>query len=139
MNPNLMLWPLVIHALVTLALYIPMSKARIRTVKDGKVKGGVYKLNQGEPEESLRFSNAIRNQNESGVMFYAGVLAAFASNNQNYILMLLAWAFVIVKVVHVYVHVSTNNLRHRRPIFTIAYFILIAFWVVFAVQLTGLI
>ena len=45
----------------------------------------------------------------------------------------------VVKVVHVYVHVSTNNLRHRRPIFTIAYFILIAFWVVFAVQLTGLI
>ncbi|MCB1464383.1 MAG: MAPEG family protein [Nitratireductor sp.] len=138
MNPNLMLWPLVIHALVTLALYIPMSRARISTVKHGKVKGGVYKLNQGEPEESLRFSNAIRNQNESGVIFYAGVLSAYASHNVGYLLLLLAWAFVIVKTVHVYVHVTTNNLRHRRPVFTVAYFLLIALWVVFAIQLTGL-
>jgi hypothetical protein len=40
--------------------------------------------------------------------------------------------------VHVYVHTSTNDLRHRRPIFMFAYFILIAFWVIFAIQLTGL-
>ncbi|MCG6857047.1 MAG: MAPEG family protein [Salaquimonas sp.] len=138
MNPNLVLWPLVIQALVTLALYIPMSRARIRTVREGKVKGGVYKLNQGEPEDSLRFTNAIRNQNETGVMFYAGVLAAYASHNVSYLLLALAWAFVIVKTVHVYVHTSTNDLRHRRPIFMFAYFILIAFWVIFAIQLTGL-
>ncbi len=139
MNPNLMLWPLVIQALVTLALYIPMSQARIRTVKEGKVKAGVYKLNAGEPEESLRFSNAIRNQNESGILFYAGVLAAYASDNASMLLIALAWAFVIVKTAHVYVHTSTNNLRHRRPIFMVAYFILIVFWVVFAIQLSGLV
>jgi hypothetical protein len=136
-NPNMMLWPLVIHALVTLYLYIPMSRARVRSVKEGGVKGSVYKLNVGEPEESLRFSNAIRNQNESGLLFYAGVLTAYASHNQNYILMALAWAFVIVKTVHVFVHVMTNNLRHRRPLFTTAYFVLVAFWLILAVQLTG--
>ena len=139
MNPNLMLWPLVIHALVTLALYIPMSRARVRTVKEGKVKARTYKLNQGEPEESLRFSNAIRNQNETGIIFYAAVLAAYASNNASYILAALTWAFVIVKTVHVYVHTSTNDLRFRRPIFGVAYLILIIFWVVFAVQLSGLV
>ena len=67
----------------------------------------------------------------------AETLSVARSNVSNSLRELQGWG--IVKVVHVYVHVSTNNLRHRRPIFTIAYFILIAFWVVFAVQLTGLI
>lgn len=138
MNANLILWPLVIHALVTLYLYVPMSKARVRTVKQGGVKGSVYKLNVGEPEESLLFTNAIRNQNESGLLFYAGVLAAYASQNAGLVLIVLAWAFAIVKTAHVYVHVTTNSLRRRRPVFMVAYFVLIAFWLVFAVQLSGI-
>ncbi|MEZ5871809.1 MAG: MAPEG family protein [Nitratireductor sp.] len=138
MNATLILWPMVIHALATMYLYVPMSRARVRSVKEGSVKGSVYKLNQGEPEESLRFTNAIRNQNETGVHFYAGILAAFASGNSTLILTVLAWAFVLVKLAHVYVHVSTNNLRHRRPVFMVAYFILIAFWLVFAIHLAGL-
>ncbi|MEC9342422.1 MAG: MAPEG family protein [Pseudomonadota bacterium] len=139
MNPNLILWPLVIHALVTLWLYVPMSRTRIRTVKEGKVKGGVYKLNQGEPEESLRFTNAIRNQNEIGLLFYAVVIAIYASDNAGYLLTALAWAFVVAKTAHVWIHTSTNELRRRRPVFMIAYLIVIAMWVVFAVKLTGIV
>lgn len=138
MNPNLMLWPLVIYALITLYLYIPMSRTRIRTVKEGKVKGGVYKLNTEEPEESLRFTNAIRNQNEIGLPFYAGVLTAYASGNPSYVLMLLAWVFLVAKTAHLYVHVTSNNLRYRRPVFTIAYFVVIVFWVVLGLQLAGI-
>ena len=139
MNPTLILWPMVIHALVTMYLYIPMSRARVRTVKEGAVKGSVYKLNQGEPEESLRFTNAIRNQNETGVHFYAGLLAAFATGHASLVLIVLAWAFVIAKLVHVWVHVSTNNLRHRRPVFMVAFFILVIYWLVFAAHLAGLV
>ncbi|MFZ1814672.1 MAG: MAPEG family protein [Rhizobiaceae bacterium] len=139
MKPEMILWPIIMHALVTLWLYVPMSGARVRSVKEGKVKGSVYKLNQGEPEESLRFTNAIRNQNESGIIFYAGVVAAYASGNATMILIALAWAFAIVKTIHVWVHISTNNLRHRRPIFMVAYLALVLFWIVFAIQLSGLV
>ena len=139
MNPNVMLWPLVIHALITMFLYLPMSRARMRSVRAGKVKASVYRTNIEEPEESLRFSNAIRNQNETGLLFYAGVLAAYASGNQSYLLAALAWTFLIVKTVHVVVHVTINRLRYRRPIFMVALFILAVFWVVLAFQLAGIV
>lgn len=138
MNPNLMLWPLVVYALITLYLYVPMSQARIRSVKEGRVKGSVYKLNTEEPEESLRFTNAIRNQNEIGILFYAGVLTAYASNNASTILMVLAWVFLFAKTFHLYVHVTTNNLRRRRPVFMVAFLLMIAFWLVLAAQLAGI-
>lgn len=139
MNPTVLLWPVIIHALITLSLYVPMSNSRVRSVKEGGVKGSVYKLNQGEPEESLRFSNAIRNQNETGVLFYAAVLLAYVTDNISFVTAALVWAFLILKAVHVYVHVTTNNLRHRRPIFAIAYVVLIVLWLWNALHLTGIV
>jgi hypothetical protein len=138
MNPYLLLWPMVIHALVTLYLYVPMSRARIRSVKEGGTKGAVYKLNREEPAESLLFTNAIRNQNEIGLLFYTVCLALYVTNGASYVAALLAWAFVVVKCLHVFVHVTTNNLRRRRPIFMVAFFIVILLWLVFAAHLAGL-
>ena len=67
MNPNLLLWPIVIHGLATLLVYLPMSRIRRRLVREGKTKAGTFRLLDGEPEESRKFSNAIRNQNETGL------------------------------------------------------------------------
>ena len=138
MNPIMIIWPMVILALVTLAIYFPMSRARVASVKSGKVKGSVYKLNEGEPEESKLFNGAIRNQYESPVLFYAVCVAAYATGNAGVLMIVLAWIFAIVKSIHVYVHISSNNLRVRRPVFMVAYFTLIALWIVFALQMSGI-
>jgi hypothetical protein len=139
MNPNLLLWPMIIHALVTFCLYFPMSQARVRSVKQGVTKGSVYKLNVNEPEESLRFSNAIRNQNEIGLLFYVVCLALYVTNGASFLAALLAWAFVVVKCVHVYVHVTSNNLRMRRPVFAAAFAFVMLLWLILAFHLAGLI
>ena len=137
MQSTLILWPMVLLALATLYLYIPMSKARIKSVKDGKVKAAVYRLNQGEPEESLRFSRAIANQYETPTLFYAVCIAAYVTSNASIVMIVLAWGYALLKIAHSYVHTSTNNLRHRRPIFMMSFLVLIFLWLVFAVHLTG--
>lgn len=137
MNPILLLLPIAIHALVTLALYAPMSMARLRTVKEGKVRARVYKLNREEPEESLRWSNAIRNQNETGGLFYAACILAYATNGGSFLTALLAWGFLVAKLVHVAVHATYNDLRLRRPLFMVAYFLLILLWLVVLLHLVS--
>lgn len=139
MNPTLLLWPMVIHALVTLALYLPMGRVRVKSVTQGGVKASVYKLNIEEPEESLRYSNAIRNQNEIGVLFYAACLTAYVTDGASFATALLAWAFVIFKCVHVWIHVTTNRLRHRRPVFSLAYLMVMLLWIANGAHLAGII
>lgn len=134
-SSELIFWPVIVVAMVTLWLYVPMSQARVRTVREGRVKGSVYKLNREEPEESLRFSNAIRNQYETPVLFYVVCLAAYVTGTAGLLMIVLAFLFAAIKATHVVVHVTTNNLRHRRPVFMAAYLVLAAMWVVFAVQL----
>ncbi|MFK5977831.1 MAG: MAPEG family protein [Rhizobiaceae bacterium] len=135
MQSSLILWPMVILALATLYLYIPMSKARVKSVKDGKVKAAVYRLNQGEPEESMLFNRAIANQYESPTLFYAVCLAAYVSSNASMTMIVLAWAYALSKIAHSYVHTSSNKLRHRRPIFMASFLVLILLWVVLALHL----
>ena len=138
MNPDLIFWPMIILALYTLGLYFPMSKARVSAVKSGKIKASTFKLNEGEPEESRVFNNAIANQFQSPILFYAVCLAAYASGNASSLIIVLAWIFAAVKIIHSLVHVTTNNLRHRRPVFMLAYLVLILMWLVFAGHLLKL-
>lgn len=139
MTPNLVIWPMIIHALVTLWLYVPMSRTRIRTVKDGKVKANVYKLNEEEPPESKVFTNAIRNQNEIGVLFYAACLTAFVTSAPMAFAAVFAWLFVIAKCAHVFIHVTSNRLRFRRPVFMVAFLMVILLWLTNAAHLAGLV
>jgi hypothetical protein len=139
MSSELIIWPMIMVALATLWIYLPMSKVRVASVKSGKTKSSAYRLNIGEPEDSLRYSNALRNQYESPVLFYAVCLAAFVTDNANIGMILLGFAYAIIKIVHVTIHVTTNRLRHRRSIFALSYAVLGVMWLVLAVRLTGLI
>ena len=45
---------------------------------------------------------------------------------------MLAWAFVAARVAHSYVHVTTNRIRIRRPLFILGYFINLLLWLLLA-------
>ncbi len=139
MSPELIIWPMIAVALATVAIYFPMIKARKAVVANKSVKASVYRHNIGEPEESLRFSNPIRNQYETPVLFYAVCLAAFVTDNASPVMIVLAFAFAIAKISHLYIHVTTNRLRHRMPAFGLSLLVLATMWIVLAISLTGLI
>lgn len=139
MSPELIIWPMIIVALATLLLYFPMSSARVASVKSGKTKASVYRHNVGEPEESLRFSNAIRNQYETPILFYAVCIATYVTNNATMVMIGLAFAYAVFKLAHIFIHVTTNRLRHRRPVFALSMVVLIVMWIGLAGKLANLI
>lgn len=132
MTSQMIFWPVILLALVTLALYVPMSNARVRAIKQDGVKADRFKLNQDEPATSAQFVNAITNQYETPVLFYAVVTMAYITANVTWFFILLAWLYTFAKIAHVYVHVTSNSLRLRRPFFMVAYGVLILMWLTFA-------
>ena len=137
MQSVLIIWPMVILALFTLAIYVPLSRARVNTVKSGKAKAGDYRLMNNEPEESLKISNAIRNQYETPVLYYAACLAAYVTGNAGTAIIVLAWLFAAVKIAHVLVQITSNRIRIRRPLFMVAYLLLILLWIFLAFSLVA--
>ena len=137
MNNAAIFWPVIIQALVTLYLYIPMSARRIQSVKSGTSKASDYRLIEKEPEDVRQMTRAIANQYETPILFYAVCLSAYVTQNAGIVMLTLAWIYVAVKCVHVFVHATSNRLRIRRPIFMVSFITLIAMWVVFACNLSG--
>ncbi len=139
MNSAAIFWPVVIQALVTLYLYIPMSARRVASVRSGEAKASDYRLGEKEPADVRQMTRAIANQYETPILFYAVCLSSFVTENAGPVMVVLAWAFVLTKCTHVIVQTTSNRLRIRRPVFMLSFFILLIMWLLFALKLGGLI
>lgn len=125
---NAMLWPMIAHAALVFGLYYLLSKRRFDAVRSGSATAQQFKENREEPPESLLVHNNIRNQFELPVLFHAVCLALYVTTADNIGTVVLAWIFVAARYAHSFVHITSNRLRYRRPIWMVSFFTLMAMW-----------
>lgn len=128
-----MFWPIIVQAALVYLLYMLLGYRRRKMLKSGKVRASDYRENRGEPTESLIVKNSLANQYELPVLFYACCILLYMTEADNLIALVLAWIFVALRYVHAFVHVTSNDLRYRSPLFAAGYVVLGAMWVWLAV------
>jgi hypothetical protein len=132
-------WPMLVQVALVYAVYILISRRRVAAIKAGSARSSQFRENRDEPPESLFARNNLTNQFELPVLFYAACLSLYATGGATVVPVVLAWLFALSRVAHAYVHVTSNRLRYRRPIFALGYFILGIMWVWFALHLLGIV
>ncbi|MEQ1403582.1 MAPEG family protein [Neorhizobium sp. Rsf11] len=135
LSTNATLWPMIAHAALVFFLYWLLSRKRDEAVKAGSAEAGQFRENRQEPPESLLVHNNLKNQFELPVLFHGACLALYASTADNWGTVALSWIFVLSRYVHSYVHLTSNRLRYRRPLFIAGFFSLLAMWIWLAVWL----
>ncbi len=63
---------------------------------------------------------------EQPTIFYAITLALVALDDWMELNLWLAWAYVVIRVIHSFVQITNNNLKFRFPLFILSTFCLIA-------------
>lgn len=129
------IWPMIAHAALIFGLYILLSTRRIGAVKDGRAKAEQFCENRDEPAESLVVKNAIANQFELPVLFYAVSILLYLVDADNPVTVAGGWLFVALRYAHAYVHVTSNRLRYRRPLFIASLLVAMMLWLWLAVWL----
>lgn len=130
-----LLYPVLAQIALTFALLFTTAGLRFAAVSSGTVKVKDIVLGQKAwPEKVQQYSNAFQNQLETPILFYAGVLFAMVLNAAGPILMMLAWTWFGLRVVHAGIHITSNNLQVRFMAFGASVIALLAFWVVLAVE-----
>jgi hypothetical protein len=119
----------VAQAVLVFILYGLLSLRRSVAVKAGRIKMEQFRENRDEPAESLVVRNSIANQFELPVLFYAVSIVLFIAQADNLPAVILAWIFVACRYGHAYVHVTSNNLRYRSPLFALSFLALLGLWV----------
>jgi hypothetical protein len=130
---------MLVQVALVYAVYILISRRRVGAIKAGNARSSQFRENQIEPPESLFVRNNLTNQFELPVLFYAVCLSLYVTGGASTVPVLLAWLFAISRLAHAWVHVTSNRLRYRRPIFALGYLFLGIMWVWLALHLVGVV
>lgn len=129
------LYPVLVQVALTVALVMATGLTRTAAIRRGAVKVSEVALGQKSwPKKSLQISNAYQNQLETPILFYAGVLFAGLYGVAGPVLLALAWVWVVLRIVHVAIHITTNHMLHRFMAFLASVLVLVAFWAIMAVE-----
>ena len=128
-------WPVLAQVLLTYAIYMVVSARRLGAVKAGTAKVSDFKVPSIEPEPSATAARNLVNQFELPVLFYAACLSLYVTGGAGTVAVVAAWAFVLARAVHAYVHVTSNRVRLRRRLFIVSFAINFVQWLLLAVHI----
>jgi hypothetical protein len=138
MTVPMILLPVFVLVLLTLALAIWMGYERNRVVYSREVKiKDIALTKENWPEQAKKFSNAYHNQYELPVLFYVLVAFALITRKADLIFVVLSWVFVISRLIHAYIHTTSNYVPRRFFAYLIGLAVLVIMWVYFAIQILG--
>ena len=123
-----MFWPLLAHVLLVYILYGLLGMRRGKAEREGRIRKSDFRENRDEPAECLFVKNSLSNQFELPVLFYACSILLYITEADNLAAVVLAWLFVTLRYAHAYVHVTSNDLRYRSPLFAAGFVVLAAMW-----------
>jgi len=141
MSLQAVLSPLFVEVVLTLALMLWMGSLRSGDYRAGAVKPQDIALRQPNwRPRTMQATYAFANQFELPVLFYVLTILAWDTRHAGIVFVVLAWIFVICRLLQAYVHVTSNNVRRRSLFFSTGAAVLIVMWVMYIVEVfTGVI
>lgn len=130
-----MFWPMIAHAFLVFILYALLLHRRKNNTLTSKDAVAKYREKGEEGQASYLVNKNIANQFELPVLFHAICLLLYITDADNVVTVVLAWLFVISRYAHSYVHVTSNRLRYRAPLFGIGFALLVCLWAWLAIWL----
>jgi hypothetical protein len=138
MTVPMILLPVFVLVLLTLFLALWMGYERNRALmsKDVRIKD-IALTKESWPERAKQISNAYHNQYELPVLFYVLVAFAMITRKADLIFVVLSWVFVISRLLHAFIHTTSNYVPRRFFAYVAGLLVLTIMWVYFAIQILG--
>jgi hypothetical protein len=135
MTASSLVYPMFAMVLLAFSVLVRLFRARKAALADGSVSAGYFKTYQAgaEPATSAQLARSFSNQFEAPVLFYAACVTALALQLQSVVILCLAWAYVVLRIVHCYIHTGANKLMPRVYAYFLSWIALLALWVTIVV------
>ena len=120
------------QVLLTFSIMFIMGKRRFRAAKQKTIEMKDFltmELEKAGSDVRVADRNFI-NQFEMPVLFFIACLTALQLNAVGYMFVALAWVYVLLRVLHSYIHLTSNTLKVRYYSFVISSLVMLSMWVV---------
>jgi hypothetical protein len=130
-NQVSILYPVVALAALTFVVLGLIPYHRFKAASKKQVVADDFKHGESAnvpPEVSIPNRNYM-NLLELPILFYVVCVAMFVTQSATIPAVVLAWAYVALRALHSFVHLTHNNVFHRLTFFALSNFVLVALWV----------
>jgi len=132
MSLQMVLAPLFAQVALTMTLMILMAMRRAEAVRKKEVHAADVSLREPNwPPRALQAAYAFSNQFELPVLFYLLTILVVITRQADLVFVLLAWVFVVLRILQAWVYVTSNNIRYRAMYFAAGAVVLTVMWVSF--------
>ena len=130
------LLPLFVQVILTFVLLFWMAFLRTTCVMSGSVATRDIALREPNwPARNRQVQNAYLNQLELPILFYVLTALSIVLRHADLVFVLLAWVFVALRCLQVFVHVTDNDVRRRGALFVSGAIVLAVMWAIFAIRI----
>jgi hypothetical protein len=135
MTVQAILAPLFVLVALTFGLMIWMGALRVAAVRRGEVRVREIALGQPNwPPRAQQVSNCFDNQFQLPVLFYVLTILALFLRKADLLFVVMAWIFVLLRIVHATIHVTSNHIARRFQAFAAGMVVLLLMWIIFVVR-----
>ncbi len=139
MSVQAILLPLFVEIILTFVLLFWLAYLRTRDLNAGIVRPEAIALREPNwPAHTTQVANALANQFELPVLFYVLTILEYVTHTAGVVFVILAWLFVLFRCLHAFVHVTSNIIRRRGPLFGVAAVVLSIMWTIYIVEVLTL-
>jgi hypothetical protein len=136
MSIQAVLLPLFVEVALTFVLLYWMAYHRTSALQGGEIDPGKIALREPNwPSHITQVGNAFQNQLELPVLFYVLTILSIITRHADLLFVVLAWVFVVCRLLHAYIHVTSNDLRRRGLAFGVGALVLTIMWAIFMIRI----
>jgi hypothetical protein len=136
-TPSAIFWPAIFQVLLTLIVATRMYVTRVAEMRARRVNPQALATRREAATrlENVAAADNFRNLFELPVLLFAICPALYVTGHVIPLQLGLAWAFVLSRYAHSFIHVTYNRVMHRFQVYLLGMICVLAMWVIFAVQL----
>lgn len=126
-----LIYPMFAMVVLTTVVLVILFRSRMRAVRERKVTMGYFKIYQGqvEPEYAAKPARHFSNLFEVPTLFYATCLTGMITQQGGQAIQVLAWIYVVARVIHAGIHLGSNKIQLRVTAYFIGWLALLAMWI----------
>ena len=130
------LLPLFAEVLLTFVLMFGMMYNRTSSLQRGVTQFTDIALREPNwPKRAQQFAYSFSNQFELPVLFYVLTVLAIITRHADLVFVVLAWIFVVFRILQAWIHVTTNNVKYRGAYYGSGALVLVVMWVMFMLRI----
>lgn len=136
MTDAVLVYPMFAMFVLTAVVLGILFNRRVQAVRGKQVPLAYFSTYQGvEPETTAQASRHFVNLFEAPVLFYVACVTAIATHQATLPVVLLAWAYVLARLLHSWIHLGANRIGSRMRAYFISWLVLAALWLTLVAQI----